>query len=106
MPKSTYTDSSDTGRRAEAGVGSTGMETGIRNNIAGIEAGSGGAYGGATGHVHIDAAWREKVGGPAPVEVDMLDFGYEVRPNLRLSSQIKVSDELDGLKVSTPEKQA
>ena len=49
---------------------------------------------------------REKVGPPSPMEEDMLDFGYDVRPNSRLSCQIKVSDELDGLVVSTPEKQA
>ncbi len=51
-------------------------------------------------------AWREKVGPPSPMEEDMLDFGFDVRPNSRLSCQIKVSDELDGLVVSTPERQA
>ena len=51
-------------------------------------------------------AWREKVGAPTPMEEDMLDFGFDVRPNSRLSCQIKVSDDLDGLVVSTPERQA
>ena len=50
--------------------------------------------------------WREKVGSPTPMEEDMLDFGFDVRPNSRLSCQIKVSDELDGLVVATPERQA
>ena len=54
----------------------------------------------------IHEAWREKVGGPSPMEEDMLDFGYDVRPNSRLSCQIKVTEELDGLVVSTPDKQA
>jgi ferredoxin, 2Fe-2S len=54
----------------------------------------------------VDDAWREKVGGPSPMEEDMLDFGYDVKPNSRLSCQIKVSDELDGLVVRTPERQA
>jgi thioredoxin reductase len=48
----------------------------------------------------------DKVGGPSPMEEDMLDFGYDVKPNSRLSCQIKVSDTLDGLIVRTPERQA
>ena len=60
----------------------------------------------ATCHVHVDEAWRAAVGEPSPMEEDMLDFGYDVRPNSRLSCQIKVSAELDGLIVRTPERQA
>ena len=66
----------------------------------------GGACACATCHVYVDAAWREKTGEPSPMEEDMLDFGYDVRPNSRLSCQIKVTDELDGLVVRTPDKQA
>ena len=66
----------------------------------------GGACACATCHVYVDEAWREKVGSPTPMEEDMLDFGYDVRPNSRLSCQIKVTAELDGLVVSTPERQA
>ena len=106
MPKITFIDSSGTARTVEAEIGSTVMETAIRNNIPGIEAECGGACACATCHVYVDEAWREKVGGPSPMEEDMLDFGYDVRPNSRLSCQIKVTDELDGLVVSTPEKQA
>ena len=51
-------------------------------------------------------AWKEKVGPPSPMEEDMLDFAFDVRPTSRLSCQIKVTDELDGLVVSTPDKQA
>jgi 2Fe-2S ferredoxin len=71
-----------------------------------VAAECGGACACATCHVYIDEAWRAKVGEPSPMEEDMLDFGYDVRPNSRLSCQIKVSDELDGLVVRTPEKQA
>ena len=106
MPKIIFTDSSGNARTIEAENGSTVMETAIRNNIPGIEAECGGACACATCHVYVDEAWREKVGGPSPMEEDMLDFGYDVRPNSRLSCQIKVSDELDGLVVSTPDKQA
>ena len=72
----------------------------------GIEAECGGACACATCHVHIDAAWETVVGRPTPMEEDMLDFGYDVRSNSRLSCQIKVTAELEGLVVRTPERQA
>ena len=106
MPKITFIDAEGTARAVEAESGSTVMETAIRNNIPGIEAECGGACACATCHVYVDEAWREKTGDPSPMEEDMLDFGYDVRPNSRLSCQIKVSEELDGLVVRTPEKQA
>ena len=68
MPKITYTDFSGTARTVEAELGSTVMETAIRNNIPGIEAECGGACACATCHVYVDEAWREKVGGPSPME--------------------------------------
>jgi 2Fe-2S ferredoxin len=106
MPKITYIDSSGTARTVAAEVGATVMETAIRNNIPGIEAECGGACACATCHVYVSEPWRAKTGEPSPMEEDMLDFGYDVRPNSRLSCQIKVSDALDGLVVRTPEKQA
>jgi len=106
MPKITFNDSSGAGRTVEAELGSTVMETAIRNNIPGIEAECQGACACATCHVYVDEAWREKVGGPSPMEEDMLDFGYDVRPSSRLSCQIKVTEDLDGLVVTTPDKQA
>ena len=106
MPKITFTDSGGTSRTVDAEVGATVMETAIQNGIAGIEAECGGACACATCHVYIDEAWQEKTGEPSPMEEDMLDFGYDVRENSRLSCQIKVTDELDGLKVTTPERQA
>jgi len=106
MPKITYIDSSGASRTVDAEVGATVMETAIRNNIPGIEAECGGACACATCHVYVDEAWCPKVGEPSPMEEDMLDFGYEVRENSRLSCQIKVTDALDGLVVTTPDKQA
>ena len=106
MPKITFIDSSGTQRAVDAETGSTVMEAAIRNNIPGIEAECGGACACATCHVYVAEEWREKVGPPSPMEEDMLDFGYDVWPNSRLSCQIKISDELDGLVVSTPDKQA
>jgi 2Fe-2S ferredoxin len=106
MVKITYTDNEGASRTVDAEIGATVMETAIKNDVPGIEAECGGACACATCHVYIDEEWRATVGGPSPMEEDMLDFGYDVRENSRLSCQIKVTQELDGLKVTTPEKQA
>jgi len=90
----------------EAENGSTVMENAIRNGVPGIEAECGGACACATCHVYVDEAWRAATGEPEPMEQDMLDFAYDVRPNSRLSCQIRVSDALDGLSVTVPERQA
>jgi 2Fe-2S ferredoxin len=106
MAKINFVDHSGETRTIDAETGSTVMEAAIRNSIPGIEAECGGACACATCHVYVDPAWQEKVGAPTPMEEDMLDFGYDVRPNSRLSCQIKVTDALDGLVVATPERQA
>jgi 2Fe-2S ferredoxin len=89
----------------EAENGSTVMENAIKNAVPGIEAECGGACACATCHVYVDEAWTDTVGEPEPMEEDMLDFAFDVRPNSRLSCQIKVRDELDGLVVRVPERQ-
>jgi len=89
----------------DAENGSTVMENAIRNGVPGIEAECGGACACATCHVYVDDAWSEKAGRPEAMEEDMLDFAYDVRPTSRLSCQIRVSDELDGLVVQVPERQ-
>jgi len=104
MAKITFVDHHGESRTIDVENGATVMEAAIRNAIPGIEAECGGACACATCHVY--EAWRDKVGSPSPMEEDMLDFGFDVRPTSRLSCQIKVSDELDGLVVSTPERQA
>ncbi|HZC56642.1 MAG TPA: 2Fe-2S iron-sulfur cluster-binding protein [Xanthobacteraceae bacterium] len=106
MAKITYIDSGGTARTVEGETGSTVMETAIKNGVPEIEAECGGACACSTCHLYIDEAWREKVGEPSPMETDMLDFAFEVKPNSRLSCQIKVTDELDGLVVTTPNRQA
>jgi ferredoxin, 2Fe-2S len=90
----------------EAVNGSTVMEAAIKNAVPGIEAECGGACACATCHVYVDDAWTAVTGKPAVMEEDMLDFAYDVRPNSRLSCQIKVRDELNGLVVTVPERQA
>jgi ferredoxin, 2Fe-2S len=106
MAKITFIDSSGIARTAEGEIGSTVMETAIKNGIPGIEAECGGACACSTCHVYVDKAWRAATGEPTPMEEDMLDFAFDVRPNSRLSCQIKVTEALDGLVVMTPERQA
>ena len=101
----TFIDAEGTARTVEAEEGATVMETAIRNGIPGIEAECGGACSCATCHVYVAEEWEAVTGQPQPMEEDMLDFAFDVRPNSRLSCQIKVTDALDGLVVRVPEKQ-
>lgn len=105
MTKITYVDHTGEERVIEATNGETVMETAIKNSIPGIDADCGGACACATCHVYIDEAFMPKVGNPEDMEQSMLDFAENVQSNSRLSCQITVSDELDGLKVTTPESQ-
>ncbi len=105
MPKITFIDAQGESRTVEGEAGSTVMEVAVRNGVPGIEAECGGACACATCHVYVDDAWAEKTGQPEPMEEDMLDFAFEVRPSSRLSCQIKVTSQIDGLVVSTPAKQ-
>ena len=105
MPKITFIDTSGTERSVEAPTGWTVMEAAVKNNVPGIEAECGGACACATCHVYVDEAWMEKTGSAEPMEADMLDFASDLQPNSRLSCQIKVKPELDGLVVRTPERQ-
>jgi 2Fe-2S ferredoxin len=106
MAKITYIDAAGVAREVDGEIGSTVMETAIKNGVPGIEAECGGACACSTCHVYVDEAWREKTGEPSPMEEDMLDFAFDVKPNSRLSCQIKVTEALDGLVVTTPERQA
>jgi len=106
MVKVTFIDAAGTARVVEGEAGATLMETAIHHDVPGIEAECGGACACSTCHVYIDETWREKVGAPSPMEEDMLDFAYGVQPNSRLSCQIKLTEEFDGLIVRTPERQA
>ena len=105
MAKITYIDASGTARTIEAETGSTVMEAAIKNAIPGIEAECGGACACATCHVYVAEDWTAAVGKAEPMEEDMLDFAFDVKPTSRLSCQIRVKDSLDGLVVHTPAKQ-
>ena len=106
MPKVIYVSSSGERREVDAKAGTTVMENATRNDIEGIEAECGGACACATCHVYVDEAWTDKLSGPEPMEEDMLDFAHEPRENSRLSCQIVMTDELDGLTVTVPDEQS
>jgi len=89
----------------DAEPGMTVMEAAVKHSVPGIEAECGGACACATCHVYVDDAWQAATGEPSEMEEDMLDFAFEVRDSSRLSCQIKVTEALDGLVVTTPEKQ-
>jgi 2Fe-2S ferredoxin len=105
MPKIIYIDASGNERTVEGKNGMTVMETAIKHNIPGIDADCGGACACATCHVYVDAAFADKVGKPSAMEQSMLDFAENVKESSRLSCQIKIRDDLEGLKVTTPESQ-
>ena len=105
MAKITYVDHEGTERVVEATNGESVMEAAIKNSIPGIDADCGGACACATCHIYVDQAFMDKVGSPEDMEQSMLDFAENVQSNSRLSCQISVSDDLDGLKVTTPESQ-
>ena len=105
MPKLIYQIFGGETREVEVPDGTSVMEGAVRNGVPGIDGDCGGACACATCHVYVDPAWMDKVGKSESMEEDMLDFAFDVRENSRLSCQIKVTDALDGLVVTTPEKQ-
>jgi ferredoxin, 2Fe-2S len=102
MPKITFVEHDGIVHTVEAEVGSTVMETALRNDVASIVAECGGSCTCATCLVHVDEVWSGIVGPPSAEEEAMLDSAFELKPTSRLSCQIKVSDALDGLVVHTP----
>ena len=100
-----FITSDGTRHAVQADNGLSVMECARRANVPGIAAECGGACTCATCHVYVDDAWREKTGQPSSMEEDMLDFAFDVREESRLSCQIQVTDDLDGLVVRVPEKQ-
>ena len=105
MTKIVFIDYQGVETVVDATNGESVMEAAINNNIEGIVAECGGACACATCHVYVDEAFRELTGEPDDMEQAMLDFTENLQENSRLSCQIEVSDELEGLRVTTPEAQ-
>ena len=106
MAKITYEDQQGNSKTIEVDNGLSVMEGAIQNDITGIDADCGGSMACATCHVYVEENWFNKLTKAEDAEVDMIDMAYEPKKNSRLSCQIIVSDELDGLEVTTPEKQS
>jgi 2Fe-2S ferredoxin len=105
MAKITYIEHDGGEHTIEVKPGLSVMEGAVRNNVPGIDADCGGACACATCHVYVDEAWLPKIGERTAMEESMLDFADNVEANSRLSCQIKVTAELDGLIVRMPESQ-
>ena len=106
MPKITYKDKSGNFKTLEVEKGLTVMEGAIQNNVPGIDADCGGSMACATCHVYVEEKWLSKLPKAEEGEVDMIDMAFEPKKNSRLSCQLIVTDEMDGLEVTTPEKQS
>jgi 2Fe-2S ferredoxin len=106
MPKIIYQDQLGNSKEIEVEKGLSVMEGAIQNDIPGIDADCGGAMACATCHVYVEEKWFDKLVKAEDVEVDMIDMAHEPKKNSRLSCQLIVTDELDGLIVTTPEKQS
>ena len=105
MPKITYIDSTGSQKTIDVANGLSLMEGAVQNNIPGIDADCGGGMACATCHVYVKEEWFNKLPKTEDAEQDMIDMAFEPKKNSRLSCQIIVTDELDGLVVTTPSKQ-
>ena len=106
MPKITYISHNKEKNTVEVPTGLSVMEGALQNNIKGIDADCGGSMACATCHVYVSENWVDKIEKIQDAEQDMLDMAYEPKKNSRLSCQIIVTDDLDGLEVTTPVKQS
>ena len=105
MAKITYIEHNGTNHTVDVQNGLTVMEGAVQNNIPGIDADCGGSMACATCHVYVKEDWFDKINKKNEGEDDMLDQAYEPKKNSRLSCQIIVSDDLDGLVVDMPKQQ-
>ena len=106
MSKITYNTHENKIHTVDIQNGLTVMEGAVQNDIPGIDADCGGGMACATCHVYVNEEWLDKLPAKEDGEEDMLDMAYEPNKFSRLSCQLTVSDELDGLIVNIPEKQA
>ena len=105
MAKITYIEINGTSHTVDVAEGLTVMEGAVQNNIPGIDADCGGGMACATCHVYVKDEWFDKINKKSEGEDDMIDQAYEPKKSSRLSCQIQVSPEIDGLEVHLPEKQ-
>lgn len=105
MPRMTFIEHGGQKHEVDAEVGQSVMQVAINHMVPGIIADCGGNCACATCHVYVEAPWDARTGSPSKEERDMIDCALHVRATSRLSCQIKLSAELDGLVVNLPESQ-
>jgi 2Fe-2S ferredoxin len=105
MPRVTYVESNGTEHAVDVVNGLSLMEGAINNLVPGIDADCGGACACATCHIYVDPDWQTKTGERTEMEDTMLDFAEGIEETSRLACQIKVTDDLDGLRVRLPDAQ-
>ena len=105
MAKITYIEHNGTNHTVDVQNGLTVMEGAVQNNIPGIDADCGGSMACATCHVYVKEEWFNKLPKKEDGEEDMLDMAFVPKKNSRLSCQLMVTDQLEGLVVNLPEKQ-
>ena len=106
MAKIKYIEHNGNQHEIDVANGLSVMEGAVQNDIPGIDADCGGGMACATCHVYVNEDWIDKLPAKEDGEEDMLDMAFEPKNNSRLSCQITVSDELDGLVLSIPSKQS
>ena len=106
MAKIIYNTHDSKTHTTEVKNGLTVMEGAVQNDIPGIDADCGGSMACATCHVYVEEKWLDKIPKAEEAEVDMIDMAYEPKKNSRLSCQLIISDELEGLTVTTPAQQS
>jgi len=105
MPKITFIDFDGNPTYVNANVGDSIMDAAVTNDVPGIDADCGGACACATCHIYVDPDWLGKLIEPDEIEAEMLGVAEDVKDNSRLSCQIEVTEEMDGMVVHTPESQ-
>ena len=106
MPKITYKDNQGNSNTIEVEKGLSVMEGAIQNDVQGIDADCGGSMACATCHVYVEEKWLNKLPKAEEAEEDMIDMAFEPKKNSRLSCQLIITDDLDGLIVTTPKQQS
>ncbi len=105
MPKVIFVEANGTEHAVDVPEGTSLMQGALNNLVPGIEGDCGGLCACATCHVYIPEDWARKCGEADELESNILDFAFDVRENSRLSCQIQMSEELDGIRVEIAERQ-
>ena len=105
MPLVTYVEANGTEHVVDVQVGTSVMQGALNNLVPGIEGDCGGLCACATCHIYVPSEWAKRCGEPEELEVNILDFAFDVKPQSRLACQIQLTPELDGLVVHMPVRQ-